>query len=153
MDYASNNAGIAGDQAPLGDGTEENWDRVIAIDLKGVWLCMKYEIPQMLQQGAGAIANMSSVAGLVGYPASSTYVASKHGVLGLTKTAALDYATEGIRVNAVCPGVIRTEMIERFTGGDAQADKVAAAVVWLCSDEASFVTGHSLVIDGGMVAQ
>jgi NAD(P)-dependent dehydrogenase (short-subunit alcohol dehydrogenase family) len=130
---------------------------------------MKYEIPQMLKQGGGAIVNMSSVAGLVGFPGIPAYVASKHGVLGLTRTAALEYAKQGIRVNAVCPGVIRTEMIERFTGGDPQAEgqlaasepvgrmgtpeEVAEAVVWLCSDDASFVTGHPLVIDGGMVAQ
>lgn len=169
LDYAFNNAGIEGEQAPTADSTEENWDRVININLKGAWLSMKYEIPQMLKQGGGAIVNMSSVAGLVGFPDIPAYVASKHGVLGLTKTAALEYARQGIRVNAVCPGVIRTEMIERFTGGDPQAEEqlaasepvgrmgtpeeVAEAVVWLCSDDASFVTGHPLVIDGGMVAQ
>ncbi|MBN1180319.1 MAG: SDR family oxidoreductase, partial [Anaerolineae bacterium] len=169
LDCAFNNAGIEGGQAPTADSTEENWDRVIDINLKGVWLGMRYEIPQMLKQGGGAIVNMSSVAGLVGFPGIPAYVASKHGVLGLTKTAALEYATQGIRINAVCPGVIRTEMIERFTGGDPQAEEqltasepvgrmgtpeeVAEAVVWLCSEDASFVTGPPLVIDGGMVAQ
>jgi NAD(P)-dependent dehydrogenase (short-subunit alcohol dehydrogenase family) len=169
LDCAFNNAGIEGEQAPTPDCTEENWDRVININLKGVWLGMKYEIPQMLKQGGGAIVNMSSVAGLVGFPSAPAYVASKHGILGLTKTAALEYATEGIRVNAVCPGVIRTPMVERATGGDPEVEaqftamepvgrmgkpeEVAEAVVWLCSDAASFVTGHPLVVDGGLVAQ
>jgi NAD(P)-dependent dehydrogenase (short-subunit alcohol dehydrogenase family) len=169
LDCAFNNAGIEGEQAPTPDCTEENWDRVININLKGVWLGMKYEIPQMLKQGGGAIVNMSSVAGLVGFPNSPAYVASKHGILGLTKTAALEYATEGIRVNAVCPGVIRTAMVERATGGDPEVEaqfatmepvgrmgkpeEVAEAVVWLCSDAASFVTGHSMVVDGGLVAR
>jgi len=130
---------------------------------------MKYEIPQILKQGKGAIVNTSSVEGLVGNKKDSNYVASKHGVLGLTKTAALEYATEGIRVNAVCPGVIRTPMVERATGGDPEVEaqfaamepvgrmgkpeEVAEAVVWLCSDAASFVTGHSMVVDGGLVAR
>ena len=169
LDCAFNNAGIEGEQALTPDCTEENWDRVININLKGVWLGMKYEIPQMLKQGGGAIVNMSSVAGLVGFPSSPAYVASKHGILGLTKTAALEYATEGIRVNAVCPGVIRTPMVERATGGDPEVEaqfaamepvgrmgkpeEVAEAVVWLCSDAASFVTGHSMVVDGGLVAR
>jgi len=169
LDCVFNNAGIEGEQALTPDYTEENWDRVININLKGVWLGMKYEIPQMLKQGGGAIVNMSSVAGLVGFPSSPAYVASKHGILGLTKTAALEYATEGIRVNAVCPGVIRTPMVERATGGDPEVEaqfaamepvgrmgkpeEVAEAVVWLCSDAASFVTGHSMVVDGGLVAR
>ncbi len=169
LDCAFNNAGIEGEQASTADCTEENWDRVININLKSVWLCMKYEIPQMLKQGGGAIVNMSSVAGLVGFPNVPAYVASKHGILGLTKTAALEYATEGIRVNAVCPGVIRTPMVERATGGKPEVEaqftamepvgrmgkpeEVAEAVVWLCSDAASFVTGHSMVVDGGLVAR
>jgi NAD(P)-dependent dehydrogenase (short-subunit alcohol dehydrogenase family) len=169
LDYAFNNAGIEGEQAPTADCAEENWDRVIGINLRGVWLCMKHEIPQMLKQGGGAIVNMSSVAGLVGFPNIPAYTASKHGVLGLTKTAALEYAKQGIRVNAVCPGVIRTAMVERFVGGDPEAEaqltasepigrmgtpeEVAEAVVWLCSDAASFVTGHPMVVDGGLVTQ
>ncbi|MFO7697863.1 MAG: SDR family oxidoreductase [Anaerolineae bacterium] len=168
LDYAFNNAGIEGKQAPTVESTEDNWDLVIDINLKGVWLCLKYEIAQMLRQGGGAIVNTSSVAGVIGYPNISAYTASKHGVLGLTKTAALEYAKNNIRVNAVCPGVIRTAMIERFTDNDPQVEKqmaesapvgrmgtpeeIADAVVWLCSDEASFVTGHPLVIDGGRVA-
>jgi len=169
LDCAFNNAGIEGEQAPLADSPEENWDRVININLKGVWLCMKYEIPQMLKQGGGAIVNTSSVAGLVGFQGIAPYVASKHGVLGLTKTAALEYATTGIRVNAVCPGVIQTPMIDRFTGGNPEAaaqfaalepvgrlgtpEEIGEAVVWLCSEAASFVTGHPMVVDGGFVAQ
>jgi NAD(P)-dependent dehydrogenase (short-subunit alcohol dehydrogenase family) len=169
LDCAFNNAGIEGVQAPIVENPEENWDRVININLKGVWLCMKYEIPQMLKQGGGAIVNTSSVAGLVGFQGITPYVASKHGVAGLTKTVALEYATSGIRVNAVCPGVIHTPMIDRFTGGDPEAtaqftslepvgrmgtpEEVAEAVVWLCSDAASFVTGHPMVVDGGFFAQ
>ena len=168
LDYAFNNAGIEGASAFTPDCTIENFDRVIAINLRGVWLCMKYEIPEMLKAG-GSIVNMASIAGLVGFQGSPAYVASKHGVIGLTKTAALEYAKQNIRVNAVCPGVIDTPMIERFAGGDSQRhaalenmhpigrigrpEEVAAAVVWLCSDEASFVTGIHLPIDGGHVAQ
>jgi NAD(P)-dependent dehydrogenase (short-subunit alcohol dehydrogenase family) len=169
LDCAFNNAGIEGAQAPTADCTEDNWTRVIASNLTGVWLCMKYELPQLLRQGGGAIVNMSSVAGLVGFVNIPAYVASKHGVIGLTKTAALEYATQGIRVNAVCPGIIRTPMIERFSGGSPQAieqlvalepagrlgspDEVAEAVVWLCSQAASFVTGHALAVDGGFIAR
>ncbi|MDO8531383.1 MAG: SDR family oxidoreductase [Dehalococcoidia bacterium] len=169
LDCAFNNAGIEGAAAPIVDSTEENFDRVIGINLKGVWLCMKYEIPEMLKHKGGAIVNCSSIAGLVGFPGVTPYVASKHGVVGLTKTAALEYAKSGIRVNAVCPGVIRTPMIEHFTGGNAAAaaqlaagepvgrmgapEEIAEAVVWLCSDAASFVTGHPMVVDGGWVAQ
>ena len=155
--------------AATADCAEANWDRTIAINLKGVWLCMRYEIPQMLQQGGGAIVNTSSVAGLVGFPNLPAYVATKHGVAGLTRTAALEYAEQGIRVNAVCPGVIQTAMIDRIVGGDAEAEaqftalepvgrmgspaEVAQAVVWLCSDAASFVTGVAMPVDGGLVAQ
>lgn len=169
LDCAHNNAGIEGKQGLLADTTEEEWDRVININLKGVFLCMKYEIPQMLKQGGGAIVNTSSVAGLLGFQNIAPYTASKHGVAGLTKTAALEYATKGIRINAVCPGVIRTPMIDRFTGGSKEAEaaftalepvgrlglpeEIAEAVVWLCSDAASFVTGHPMVVDGGFAAQ
>lgn len=169
LDYAFNNAGIEGEQATTAECTEENWDRVVGIDLKGVWLCMKYEIPHVLRQGAGAIVNCSSVAGLVGFQGIPAYVAAKHGVVGLTRAAALEHAKAGIRINAVCPGVIETPMIDRFVHGEAQARKVlvegepvgrigkpeevAGAVVWLCSDAASFVTGVALPVDGGWVAQ
>ncbi len=169
LDYAINNAGIEGTIAPTVNCTEENWDRTININLKGVWLCMKYEIPQMIKQGGGAIVNMASVAGLVGFKGLPAYCASKGGVVQLTRTAALEYARDGIRINAVCPGVIRTPMVERVTGGKPEAEaqfialepvgrmgrpeEVAEAAVWLCSDGASFVTGHPMVVDGGLVAQ
>ena len=170
IDCAFNNAGIEGKLGSTVDCTEENFDRTIAVNLKGIWLCMRQEIQQMMKQGnGGAIVNTSSVAGLVGFPNLPAYVASKHGVLGLTKTAALEYAKAGIRVNAICPGVIHTEMIDRLTGKDAKAEKqftdlepvgrmgtpeeIAAAAVWLCSKSASFVTGHSMAVDGGFVAQ
>lgn len=169
LDCAFNNAGIEGAQAPTAECTEENWDRVLTINLKGAWLCMKHEIPIMLEQGGGAIVNTASVAGLVGFPNISAYNASKGGVIQLTKTAALEYAKDGIRVNAVCPGVIRTPMIERFFGESPEAEaqfvamepvgrmglpeEIAEAVIWLCSDAASFVTGHAMVVDGGLVAQ
>jgi NAD(P)-dependent dehydrogenase (short-subunit alcohol dehydrogenase family) len=170
IDCAFNNAGIEGKLASTVDCTEENFDRVIAVNLKGIWLCLRQEIQQMLKQGkGGAIVNMASVAGLVGFPNLPAYVASKHAVLGLTKTAALEYAKAGIRVNAVCPGVIHTEMIDRITGKDPAVEKqftnlepvgrmgtpeeIAAAAVWLCSKSASFVTGHSMAVDGGFVAQ
>jgi NAD(P)-dependent dehydrogenase (short-subunit alcohol dehydrogenase family) len=169
LDCAFNNAGIEGEIAQTTDCTEENWNRVVDIDLKGVWLCMKYEIPYMLKQGSGAIVNTASVAGLVGFQGLPAYVAAKHGVNGLTKTAALEYAKSGIRVNAVCPGVIQTPMVERaFRAnpqfGEAAAalepvgrlgkpEEIAEAVVWLCSDAASFVTGLPMAVDGGLVAQ
>src|SRR5438874_5257039 len=125
LDYAHNNAGIAGADAPTADCTEENWDQTIAVNLKGVWLCMKYEIPQMLKLGGGAIVNTASTAGLVGLEASPAYCASKGGVVQLTRAAALDYAKAGIRVNAVCPGVIRTPMVERLVGTEAEAGLIA----------------------------
>ncbi len=169
LDFAHNNAGVEGKAASTADCTEENWDKTIGINLKGVWLCMKFEIPVMLKQGGGAIVNTSSVAGLIGFQGIPAYVASKHGIIGLTKTAALEYAKANIRVNVVCPGVIQTPMIERFTAGNPEAKKqliattpmgrvgqpeeIANAVVWLCSDKASYVTGHALVADGGMTAQ
>jgi NAD(P)-dependent dehydrogenase (short-subunit alcohol dehydrogenase family) len=168
LDCAFNNAGIEGTLAPTAECSEENWNRTLEINLKGVWLCMKAEIAQMLKQGGGAIVNTASVAGLVGFQNLPAYCASKGGVVQLTRTAALEYAKMGIRINAVCPGVIRTAMVERVTGGNPQTEaqfvamepvgrmgtpeEVAAAVVWLCSDAASFVTGHPMVVDGGLVA-
>ena len=169
LDCAFNNAGIEGGMAKTGDYKEERWEQVIRINLKGVWLCMKYEIQHMLGRGGGAIVNTASVAGLVGFRYGPAYVASKHGVNGLTKTAALEYAKAGIRVNAVCPGVIRTPMFERGlqknphleerfagvhpVGRIGQPEEIARAVVWLCSPAASFVTGTQLPVDGGFVAQ
>ncbi|MBI3304079.1 MAG: SDR family oxidoreductase [Deltaproteobacteria bacterium] len=169
LDCAHNNAGIEGAMGTTADYTEENWERVIRVNLTGVWLCMKYEISQMLKQGGGAIVNTASDAGLLGVPQMPAYVASKHGVVGLTKTAALEYAKSGIRVNAVCPGVIQTPMVERVTsrrpgmvermvaaepiGRMGRPEEIAEAVVWLCSDAASFVTGHAMAVDGGAVAQ
>lgn len=169
LEVACNNAGIEGDSAPTADCTEENWDRVIRINLTGVWLCMKHEIHHMLKQGGGSIVNMSSVAGLVGFEGMPAYCASKGGVLQLTRTAALEVANSGIRVNAVCPGVIRTQMIERVANNQPDAEKgfiamepvgrmgtpeeIAQSVLWLCSEDSSFVTGHPLVVDGGLVAR
>jgi NAD(P)-dependent dehydrogenase (short-subunit alcohol dehydrogenase family) len=169
IDGAFNNAGIEGRMATTVETSEENFDRTIAINLKGVWLCMKYEIPQMLKQGGGSIVNTASVAGLVGFERLPAYNASKHGVVGLTRTAALEYAAKNIRVNCVCPGVIRTPMVERIidTGGFTelelnagepvgrmgQPEEIAQGVVWLLSDSASFVTGHPMTIDGGWVAR
>ncbi len=169
LDCAHNNAGIEGKMATTVEDTEENWERVLKINLMGVWLCMKYEIPQMLQQGGGAIVNTASDAGLLGVPRMGAYVASKHGVVGLTKSAALEYAKAGIRINAVCPGVIETPMLERVSGqrpglvermvagepiGRAgKPEEIAEAAVWLCSDAASFVTGVAMPVDGGIFAQ
>lgn len=168
FDYAFNNAGIEGTMANTQDCTEENWDKTIAVNLKGIWLCMKYQIPAMLSQGKGAIVNCASVAGLIGFPGLPAYVASKHAVAGLTKTAALENAKQNIRINAVCPGVIHTAMIDRVTGEDKEVEKqfinmepigrmgnpeeVAETVIWLCSDSASFVTGAILPVDGGWIA-
>jgi NAD(P)-dependent dehydrogenase (short-subunit alcohol dehydrogenase family) len=165
LDYACNNAGINEEHGPLTQLTEEEWERILAVNLKGIWLAMKYEIPAMLRSGGGAIVNTASVLGLVGSRGTPAYVASKHGIVGLTKAAALDHAKEGIRVNAVCPGTIYTPMYVRREGTDPEKDRrtaasiplgrlgqpedVAGAVVWLCSDAAAFVTGHALVIDGG----
>tara|TARA_B110001454_G_C12723220_1_gene435920 strand:+ start:5266 stop:6039 length:774 start_codon:yes stop_codon:yes gene_type:complete len=169
LDYAFNNAGIEGTQSFTADTSEDNWNHVMDVNLKSVWLCMKYQIPRMLKQGGGAIVNCSSIAGLIGFPGIPAYVASKHAVIGLTKTAALEYAKSNIRINAVCPGVISTPMIDRFTHGEAQIrnqfvngepigrlgqpEEVASSVLWLCSEQSSFVTGHPLVVDGGWVAQ
>ncbi|MFC2000347.1 SDR family oxidoreductase [Chloroflexota bacterium] len=169
LDCAFNNAGIGGGASVTHKADEEHWDRLMNINLKGVWLCMKYEITQMLEQGGGAIVNMSSVAGLVGMMRTPAYVATKHGVIGLTKTAALEYAAAGIRINAVCPGVIRTPLIDRNVsthpplaehyrnmhpmGRLGEPEEIAEAAVWLLSDAASFVTGHAMAVDGGLVAQ
>lgn len=169
LDYAFNNAGIEGPSAFLHEYTEENWDKTIGINLKGVWLCMKYELQQMLKQKKGAIVNCASVAGLVGVSRLPAYVASKHGVIGLTKTCALENAKMGVRINAVCPGVIDTPMVDRITGKNKVVEKkfidmepigrmghpeeVAEAVTWLCSDAASFVTGHAMAVDGGWTTQ
>jgi NAD(P)-dependent dehydrogenase (short-subunit alcohol dehydrogenase family) len=169
LDYAFNNAGVGGPPASVVDTDEAAWDNVIDVNLKGVWLCMKYEIPVMLEHGGGAIVNMSSAGGLVGTAGLGAYTASKHGVIGLTNVAALEYAQAGIRVNAVCPGVILTSMVEQAVqinpafgqmmaarhpiGRIGTPEEVAAAVVWLCSEAASFVTGATLSIDGGAVAQ
>jgi NAD(P)-dependent dehydrogenase (short-subunit alcohol dehydrogenase family) len=166
LDFAFNNAGIEPRKpAPTADYDEEEWNRIIDIDLRGVFLCMKHEIPLMLKQGGGAIVNTSSGAGIIGIKGSPAYTAAKHGVIGLTRAAALDYAAQNIRVNAVCPGYIDTPMMGRFTGGTpegrakviseepigrmGQPEEIANAVLWLCSDAASFVVGHALVADGG----
>jgi NAD(P)-dependent dehydrogenase (short-subunit alcohol dehydrogenase family) len=168
LDVAFNNAGIEGVWVPIVEQTEEDWDRTIDINLKGTWLCLKYEIRQMLKQGGGgAIVNMSSVAGLMGSPAGATYCASKHGVIALTKSAALEYGKSGIRVNVVCPAVIDTAMAERIfsepafnkfvlglhtLGRFGKPEEIAEGVVWMCSDKAAFMTGQSLVLDGGFLA-
>jgi len=169
LDIAFNNAGIEGLSAPTADCSDANWERTIAVNLTGTWLCMREEIPHMLARGGGSIINCASVAGLVGFAAIPAYTASKHGVGGLTKTAALDYAQQGVRVNVKGPGVIHTAMVERFTDGPPQQEaaltagepmgrmgepeEIAAAVVWLASDGASFVTGQAIAVDGGWVAQ
>jgi NAD(P)-dependent dehydrogenase (short-subunit alcohol dehydrogenase family) len=169
LDCAYNNAGISGKSQGIVDTTEENWDRTIAINLKGVWLCMKYEIPAILKAGGGAIVNTASDAGLTGVKRLGAYVASKHGVVGLTKTAALEYAKQGIRVNAVCPGPIETPMLMKGAdripefvpkmvkaqpnGRLGKPEEIAEAAVWLCSEAASFVTGLAMSVDGGFMAQ
>jgi NAD(P)-dependent dehydrogenase (short-subunit alcohol dehydrogenase family) len=190
LDVAHNNAGIEGPIARIADCSEAEWDRTIEINMKGVWLCLKYEIPAMLKLGRGAIVNTASVAGLAGLSQLAAYTASKHGVIGLTKAAALEYRRFGIRVNAVCPGLIHTPMIERAADAKLERDlpprwrpfgrvlkamqklgiraiapsqkgarrlgepgEVAEAVAWLCSDAASFTTGHAMVIDGGYLAK
>ncbi len=169
LDFAFNNAGIQGDLSQTAECTEENWDQITGINLKGVWLCMKYEIAQMLKQGGGAIVNNASNFGVVGSVGMPAYSASKHGVIGLTKTAALEYAQTGIRINVVCPGPVQTPLVDKIIerrpeivdaitqrepiGRMGQPEEIAGAVVWLCSAEASFVIGATLAIDGGFVAQ
>jgi NAD(P)-dependent dehydrogenase (short-subunit alcohol dehydrogenase family) len=168
LDCAFNNAGVGDPTARIVDCTEEEFDRFYQINLKGVWLCMKYEIKQMLIQGGGAIVNTASIAGLIAAPNLGAYGASKHGVVGLTKTGAIECATKKIRVNAVCPGVIRTPMVEILfkerPGMEERMikyqpvhrlgvpEEIGEAAVWLCSDAASFVTGHALPVDGGIMA-
>jgi NAD(P)-dependent dehydrogenase (short-subunit alcohol dehydrogenase family) len=170
LDFAFNNAGIEPrNPAPTAEYEEEEWNRIIDINLRGVFLCMKHEIPLILKQGRGAIVNTSSGAGIIGIKGSPAYTAAKHGVIGLTKSAALDYAAQNIHINAVCPGYIDTPMMGRFTGGTDEGrakviaeepvgrmgtpEEIAAAVVWLCSDAAAFIVGHAMVIDGGQTVQ
>jgi len=166
LDYAANNAGINGQVSGIVTCTEENWEQVLAIDLKGVWLCMKYEIPEMLKVKGGAIVNTSSMNGVVA-PGTPAYMAAKHGVLGLTKSAAAEFARKNVRVNAVCPGVIQTPMMSSSVSNAeqymqqltaripmrkiGQPEHVADTIVWLCSDEAAYVTGVSMPVDGGIL--
>lgn len=168
LQVAFNNAGVGGSGFPIGDEEEVAWDRVIGINLKGVFLSMKYEIPALLAAGGGAIVNTASVAGLVGERGIGVYSASKHGVVGLTRSAALDYIGHGIRINAVCPGATRTQLlanwfqdpkVEEFIlsrhpiGRVAEPEEIARAALFLASDDASFVVGHALAVDGGLTAQ
>jgi NAD(P)-dependent dehydrogenase (short-subunit alcohol dehydrogenase family) len=168
LDIAFNNAGVEGVWVPIIKQSEEEWDQTIDVNLKGVWLCLKYEIRQMLKQGGGgSIVNMASITGLVGAAGAAAYSASKHGVMGLTKSAALETAKNKIRINAVCPAVVETPMGKRLFGAPpvhkyvlschpigrfGKTTEIAEAVVWICSDKASFMTGQSLVLDGGFLA-
>lgn len=168
LNFAFNNAGVAPKNAPLAEQEEDEFDQTVAINLKGVWLSMKYEIPAILRAGGGAIVNNASMGGLVAFPGIAPYNATKHGVLGLTKSAALDYAKQGLRINAVCPGLIATDMLAGMMGGKeamqkgsaerqpigraGEPEEIASAVIWLCSPGASLMTGHHLVLDGGMTA-
>jgi NAD(P)-dependent dehydrogenase (short-subunit alcohol dehydrogenase family) len=166
LDFAFNNAGVEPKKlVPTAEVDEEEWDRIMGIDLRGVFLCMKYEVPLMLGNGGGVIVNTSSGAGVIGIKNNAVYTAAKHGVIGLTRAAALEYAAKNVRINAVCPGYIDTPMIERFAGRSAEArakviaeepigrmgtpEEIAATVVWMCSDAAGFMVGHALVVDGG----
>ena len=168
LDYAFNNAGIEIEHGRLADGTQDEFDAIMGVNVKGVWLCMKYQLPLLLAQGGGAIVNTASVAGLGAAPKMSIYSASKHAVIGLTKSAAIEYAKKGIRVNAVCPAVIDTDMFRRAYEADpkkaeyaaaihpvgriGKVEEVASAVLYLCSDDAAFTTGHALAVDGGALA-
>ncbi|MCK8494780.1 SDR family oxidoreductase [Spirosoma sp. RP8] len=170
LDAAYNNAAVQNALADAADQTREDFDRVTAINLRGVWSCMKYELQQMRKQGSGAIVNCSSIGGILGGAGRGTYHAAKHGVIGLTKSAALEYASQGIRINTICPGIIHTPMVDKMIEGGQQevldamiktvpvgrlgrAEEIANAVIWLCSDAASLVVGHTLVVDGGYSIQ
>lgn len=170
LDVACNNAGVGGELAATADYTVEEWDRVLNINLRGQWLCMKYQIPVMLSEDGGSIVNVASILGTVGFAQAPAYVAAKHGLVGLTKAAALEYSSQGIRVNAIAPAFIETAMLEKAglttdeelkqglielhpIGRLGQSDEVAHAIVWLSSEEASFVTGHTLLVDGGYTAR
>jgi NAD(P)-dependent dehydrogenase (short-subunit alcohol dehydrogenase family) len=167
LDYAFNNAGLEEIMTPFLDQTSEKFDQIMNTNVRGVWLSMKYEIPEMIKSGGGAIVNNSSVVGIMGYPQMSIYIASKHAVLGLTKSVALEFANSGIRVNAIAPGAVKTDMLKRSLGQQfidtltsihpigriADPKEIANAVVWLLSDKASFVLGHTLLVDGGVVSR
>jgi NAD(P)-dependent dehydrogenase (short-subunit alcohol dehydrogenase family) len=168
LDCAFNNAGIEEECLPLADADDALFDRIMNVNVKGTWLCMKYEIRQMIKQGGGVIVNTASLAGLVGSPSQSIYTASKHAVIGLTKAAAIEYGRHGIRINSVCPGMVNTQMLARALEREPQREKklrnvhpigrfaepseIADAALWLCSDQSSFVNGHQLAVDGGLTA-
>jgi NAD(P)-dependent dehydrogenase (short-subunit alcohol dehydrogenase family) len=166
LDFAVNSAGVGGVRARTADYPQDTWETVLAVNLTGVWLCMKHQIPAMLAGGGGSIVNVASVAGVLGFPHYAAYSASKHGVIGLTRSAALEYARKGLRVNAVCPAFTRTPMVDALVGGSAEMEQklvdgmpggrlgtpaeIAESIAYLCSDAAAFTNGHSLVLDGGL---